>query len=201
VPKPPRETETENNKPQFHSLSEETRESLVNKLGLDPSVNPEDQENAARAIIQTEQILRLYWRNLENFESLPGSRKRGRPKQEVFQKTLGDLRRTFKQYSVQIDNKRKIEGPIVKLSPAESEEREFIHLALKDADIPHPTLEKLRRSYHRQGTPLADRNQVIKNIEEEAERRLREAKRKEAERKEAERRAKISADKGDKTKK
>ena len=160
-----------NKKPRFDSLREEDRETLINFLGLDPSVNPNEQEKATQAMIRVEQILRLYWRNLESFESLPGTKPKGRPKQEVFQKAIGELRRTFRQYSDQIDNKRKITGAISKLSPAENDEKEFVHLALEKAGTHPPDLKKIRRSYHKQGTPLADRNKVIKNIEEEAERR------------------------------
>lgn len=183
--KPPRKSEAENKKPHFNSLSEETNETLIDLLDLDPSVNPDEQEKATQALIQVTEVLRGYWRNLEGFESLPGRKSRGRPKQEVLQKAIGDLRRTFRQFSGKIDNRRKTTGAVISLSRSESEEREFIHLALKNADIPHPSLKKLRRSYHKQGTPLADRNKVIKNIEEEAERR----------------RAKRSTSKGDESKK
>jgi hypothetical protein len=116
-----------------------------------------------------QEVLRLYDQNLEDFESLPGTKVRGRPKKEVFQKVVGELRRTFRQYYGKVENKREIRGAISGLSPAENDEQEFIKLALIDAKIRHP--KKIRRTYNKQGTPLADRNKVIKSIEAEANRR------------------------------
>ncbi|MCH9027047.1 MAG: hypothetical protein IIA05_08035 [Proteobacteria bacterium] len=157
--------------PKRHCLSEDTREKLIDLLGLDPSVNLNDQEKAARAITQVEEVLGHYKQHLKDLQSLPRARARGRPKKEVLQKVIGELRRTFRQHVSEIDNIRKITGAISNLSPAENEEREFIHFALKDANIRHPNRKKIRRSYNKQGTPLADRNKVIEKIEAEAERR------------------------------
>ena len=158
-------------KPKSHCLSDSQREKLIDLLGLDPSVNPDEREKATLAITQVEDILGLYEQHLEDYESLRGAKARGRPKKEVLQKTIGELRRTFRQYYGEVDNTRDTRGATSSLSPAENDEREFIHFALEYAGIPHPSLKKIRRSYHKQGTPLADRNKVIEKIEAEAERR------------------------------
>jgi len=144
---------------------------LISLLGLDPTVRPDEQEKATRAMTQVEGVLGLYEQHLEDLKSLIGTKARGRPKKEVLQKAIGELRRTFRQYYGEVDNTRNTRGAMSSLSPAESDEREFIHLALKSAGIQHPNRKKIRRSYNKQGTPLADRNKVIEKIEAEAERR------------------------------
>lgn len=96
---------------------------------------------------------------------------KGRPKAEVFAIVVGQIRRVFRQYYGEVENTRKIRGAMRSLSQAENDEQEFIKFALEDAKIPHP--KKIRRVYDRIGTPLADRNEAIKKIEAEAERRRR----------------------------
>ena len=122
MPRPPPRTRSTNRQPERHRLSDGAREKLIDLLGLDPSVNPDEQEKAYRAMTQVEAVLGLYERHLEDFESLLGSKAQGRPKNEVLQKAIGELRRTFRQYYGEIDNKRKITGAIVSLSPAENDE-------------------------------------------------------------------------------
>ncbi len=171
MPRPPPKTGSASCDAQHHRLSDGARETLIDLLGLDPSVNPDEQEKATRAITQVEEVLGLYEQHLEDFESLPGAKARGRPKKEVLQNTIGELRRTFRQNYGEVDNKRTTRGAVSNVSRAENDEREFIRFALKGAGISHPHREKIRRSYNKQGTPLADRNKVIEKIEAEAERR------------------------------
>jgi hypothetical protein len=169
MPGPPPINRSSSRKSKRHSLSDGAREKLIDLLGLDPSVNTDEQVKATRAIKQVEEILGLYEQHLEDFEILASTKARGRPRKEVFQKVVGELRRTFRQECSKVENTREIRGAISSLSPAENDEQEFIRLALIEARIAHP--KKIRRTYNKQGTPLAERNKVIKNIEAEANRR------------------------------
>ncbi len=171
MPRPPPRTRSTSRKRKRHCLSDGAREKLIDLLGLDPSVNPDEREKATRAITQVEGILGLYEQHLEDYKSLRVAKARGRPKKEVLQNTIGELRRTFRQNYGEVDNKRTTRGAVSNVSRAENDEREFIRFALKGAGIRHPHRKKIRRSYNKQGTPLADRNKVIERIEAEAERR------------------------------
>lgn len=60
MPRPPPRTGSADWTGQHHRLSDDARENLMNALGLDPSVNPDDMETAIPALAEVEKWLGSY---------------------------------------------------------------------------------------------------------------------------------------------
>jgi hypothetical protein len=136
-------------------LSHRQRQSLAECLDL---------ENPEKALAEVEKWLGFYSGAVIATKTAPrASIKRGRPRGDPRMKVIDELRRIFLRFYAGGDANRYSYGSVRPLSARESDEAEFVALALDAAGIPH--LRDIRRHFTAPGAATLYRGDREAQIE------------------------------------